>query len=252
MDCQTWVWYKYEHPEVEKYLRNQLPTPGAESPQRNNLISTTGDSPYDRFQSYMCSYGNKLIIFGGHSIREDEDENEILCSYPVDELSIFNTKRSAWTTMRATSVHGRRRSDDLCNEEEEDEGEEAITLSDMSAATIPMNSRGIRIFIFAGKKAAEIPRSNIIKAGDRSYNSSKNTTHSSSSNDSGHSRLEAPSQQYGHFLPSITETASPTLSAHSGDESNQQNRTDSGEVVAENEKSRSEEVKSYIGTSYPI
>jgi hypothetical protein len=165
LDCDTWTWYKYEHPEVERYLRTQLPTPGA-LPQRKHLIATNGDSPYDRFQSFMCSFSNKLIIFGGHSIREDEDDNEILCSYPLDELCIFNTKRNSWTLLRAET----KRLDTNNMEESE---EDPITVSDMSVATLPLGSRGIRIFIIAGRKAAEVPRSNqFVK--QRQYSSSPN------------------------------------------------------------------------------
>lgn len=183
LDCQTWSWYKYEHPEVEKYLRGQLPTPEApqqgmsDTQQRKHFISTTGDSPLDRFQSYMVSYGNKLIIFGGHSIREDQDDNEILCSYPLDELSVFNTKRNAWTYITAESSE-----------------EEPITISDMSVATIPMGSRGVRIYVFAGRKEAEIPR---VRTSSRSK-----LSHSSSSNHSAQDSIHAP------HLPSITESHS--------------------------------------------
>lgn len=204
LDCKTWVWYKYEHPEVEKYLRNQIPTPG-QSTQRNHLISTTGDSPYDRFQSYMCSFGNKLIVFGGHSIREDEYENEILCSYPIDEICVFNTKRRAWTTIHATIIQR--------NSTYDDSEEESITVSDMSVATTLMGSRGIRIHIFAGRKAAEVPRSNLH---DRSSidSSTKSKSLSSSSNGSGHSVAQDSSFQRNNVysLPIITESVTPERS----------------------------------------
>lgn len=200
LDCQTWVWYKYEHPEVERYLRSLMPTSG-ESPQRNHLISTTGDSPNDRFQSYMCAYGNKLIIFGGHSIREDQDDNEILCSYPIDELCIFNTKRRAWSMLSATT----------------NEDEESITVSDMSVAMIPMDSRGIRIYIFAGKKAAEIPRSDFAKP-----------SMSSSTNGSGYDSISVNQHQAIQSLPSITENVSPTQSLQDDEGTNDDNSGDMG------------------------
>lgn len=201
LDCKTWVWYKYEHPEVEKYLRNQILTPG-QSTQRSHLISTTGDSPYDRFQAYMCSFGNKLIVFGGHSIREDEYENELLCSYPIDEICVFNTKRRAWTTINAINVPRNPSYDDS-------EEEESITVSDMSVATTLMGSRGIRIHIFAGRKAAEVPRSNLH---DRSSidSSIKSKSQSSSSNGSGYSAAQDSSFQRSNVysLPIITESVS--------------------------------------------
>lgn len=125
----------------------------------------------------MCSYGNKLIIFGGHSIREDEDDNEILCSYPLDEISVFNTKRMAWTYISAETID-----------------EDPITISDMSVATLPMGSRGVRIYVFAGRKAAEIPRARTT--------SKSRFSHSSSSTLSAQSSFIAP------YLTSITETDS--------------------------------------------
>lgn len=135
----------------------------------------------------MCSYGNKLIIFGGHSIREDEDDNEILCSYSIDEVCIFNTKRKAWSNISATTL---------------DEDEEAITVCDMSIATVQLGSRGVRIYIFAGKKAPEIQRSDMNKLST-----------SSSSNGSG----QESASVVQHQLSSITESVSPTHNSHDDD-----------------------------------
>ncbi|KAI8875410.1 galactose oxidase [Backusella circina FSU 941] len=140
LDCETWTWYKYEHPEVERYLRSQTMHQG-QSPPREHLISTTGDNPLDRFQAYMCSFGTKLIIFGGHSIREDKDDNEILFSYPIDELSVFSTKRNVWT---------------MINSVQSNSTEDQLTVSDMSVAVLPTEIRGIRIYIFAGLKTIDI------------------------------------------------------------------------------------------------
>ncbi|KAI8059422.1 uncharacterized protein B0P05DRAFT_498105 [Gilbertella persicaria] len=190
LDCKNWVWYKYEHPEVEQYLRNQIPTPG-ESPQRNHLISTNGDSPYDRFQSYMCSFGNKLVVFGGHSIREDEDDNEILCSYPLNELCVFNTKRKTWTILHASVFKN-----DVLAEDDEDQ---PITVSDMSVAPIPLDSYGVRIYIIAGHKAAEVPRT------VTQYESMDRVSHTSSKRSS--TSMSELSQHHS-TLPSITEHTS--------------------------------------------
>lgn len=232
LDCKTWVWYKYEHPEVEKYLRNQIPTPGQQSTQRSHLISTTGDSPYDRFQSYMCSFGNKLITFGGHSIRQDEDDNELLCSYPIDELCVFNIKRRAWTTIHANTITKVSNQSDSEGEEEE----EALTVSDMSVATMLMGSRGIRIYIFAGKKAAEIPRSFEHHNNDRSSVDSFKSRSQSSTSGSGYSQQGSLNQHNApHSLPSITESVSPEDSCN-------ESRTESGEILSGYQKSQSEEV----------
>lgn len=138
LDCQEWVWYKYEHPEVERYLRGQ---PQVDAVQKNFLITTTGDSPHDRFQSYMCAASNKLITFGGHSIRIDEEDNEISCNYPLDELSIFNTKRHSWATINARVP--------------KKEDEDFMTVSDMCVAVVPIDSRRVKIFIFASKRVQE-------------------------------------------------------------------------------------------------
>ncbi|KAK4519900.1 uncharacterized protein ATC70_010144 [Mucor velutinosus] len=199
LDCETWVWYKYEHPEVERYLRYQTPAAGGGIPQRHHLIATNGDSPYDRFQAYMCSYGNKLIIFGGHSIREDDEDNEILCSYPMDELCVFNTKRHQWTVLRAATRHNDMVFGSNAQETLDGEEDDPITVSDMSAATIQIPTGGIRIYIIAGRKAAEVPRTQ--SRGDKTSFSSKI---SSSSNSNG----SAASVEYhsnNSFLPSIRE-----------------------------------------------
>ncbi|KAI8984363.1 hypothetical protein BDF20DRAFT_804082, partial [Mycotypha africana] len=141
LDCETWTWYKYDHPEKERYLRHQTSEKETvNSPQEDYVIPTYGDSPYDRFQAFMCSHGSKLIIFGGHSIREDDDDNEILCSYSVDELCIFNTKRKVWSTTRAAII---------------DRADEPVTVSDMSIAQFLIDSNGLRVFIIAGRKAPE-------------------------------------------------------------------------------------------------
>lgn len=139
LDCETWTWYKFEHPEVERYLRAQSSTPL----KNNHLIPSFGDSPLDRFQSYMCVSGKKLVIFGGHSIREDDNETEVVYTYPLDELSIFNTKLCAWTFTHADR-------DDT----------EDLNVSDMSVAMIHCRDKD-RIFVVAARKPEQVPRANI-------------------------------------------------------------------------------------------
>lgn len=143
LDCQTWTWYKYEHPEVERYLRNQAQRESA-SLEREYLIPTTGDSPHDRFQSCMCAISGKLITFGGHSIRMDRDDSEILCNYSLDELSIFNIKRQLWSSINAELL--------------EKDNEEFTSVSNMCVAVLPMDSRNVKIFVFAGKQLSESER----------------------------------------------------------------------------------------------
>ncbi|KAI9261973.1 hypothetical protein BY458DRAFT_515470 [Sporodiniella umbellata] len=137
LDCQQWIWYKYEHPEAERYLRSQ-PQRETAPRQRDYWIQTTGDNPHDRFQAYMCAMGSKLVILGGHSIRMDQDDNEILCNYPLDELSVFNTRRQLWSTLRAQVLRK--------------EDEDYMTVSNMCAAVLPMDPQGFKVYIFAGKK----------------------------------------------------------------------------------------------------
>ncbi|KAG1449686.1 hypothetical protein G6F46_007341 [Rhizopus delemar] len=143
LDYQTWTWYKYEHPEVERYLRNQAQRESA-SLEREYLIPTTGDSPHDRFQCCMCAISGKLITFGGHSIRMDKDDSEILCNYSLDELSIFNIKRQLWSSINAELL--------------EKDSEEFMSVSNMCVAVLPMDSRNVKIFVFAGKQLLESER----------------------------------------------------------------------------------------------
>ncbi|KAI7904741.1 uncharacterized protein BX663DRAFT_503407 [Cokeromyces recurvatus] len=173
LDCATWTWYKYEHPEVERYLRHQ--NRSEEVPartQRNFLIATSGDSPYDRFQSCMCAYGSKIIILGGHSIREDEDENEMLCSYPVDELSVFNIRKCLWTTIRASTATHQSISYGALARREDENGEhmeDTITLTDMSVAAVSLDSRGLRIFIYIIPEFKRMPSSSLTSSYFRHY-----------------------------------------------------------------------------------
>ncbi|GAN07035.1 conserved hypothetical protein [Mucor ambiguus] len=227
LDCETWVWYKYEHPEVERYLRYQTPANGGSIPQRNHLIATSGDSPYDRFQAYMCSYGNKLIIFGGHSIREDDEDNEILCSYPMDELCVFNAKRHQWTVLRAATRNNNMVFGSSAQETLDGVEDDPITVSDMSAATIQMPTGGIRIYIIAGRKAAEVPR--MQSRGDKTSFSSKI---SSSSNSNG-SVASVEYHSNSNFLPSIREDRNT-------DSDSEMTERESGNVVREDMKSESE------------
>lgn len=123
LDCKTWSWCKYEHPEVEQHLRGQT------REEKCNLFPTTGDSPYDRFQSYMCASAGKLIVFGGRSIRTNSSDDEIMCYYSMDELSVFHTKRRSWTLVNA------RTSSD-------------IIMDRLSVAIVPAESRGAKILVF--------------------------------------------------------------------------------------------------------
>jgi hypothetical protein len=95
----------------------------------------------------MCSFGTKLVVFGGHSIREDKDDNEVLFSYPIDELGVFSTKRNMWTTI---------------NSVESNTTEDQLTVSDMSVAVLPTEIRGMRIYIFAGLKSIDLQSSGYI------------------------------------------------------------------------------------------
>ncbi|KAI8993708.1 hypothetical protein BDB01DRAFT_716247 [Pilobolus umbonatus] len=136
LDCKTWVWYKYENPEVERYLRNQGQAEG-EAPRKDYLIATTGCNPYDRFQSYICTNGNKLFIFGGHTIREDEYDNDVILSYPLDEITVFNTKRCCWSNNHLSSKGNSIQDDN------------PLIVSDISAAKVFSDAPILSIFIIA-------------------------------------------------------------------------------------------------------
>ncbi|RUP48027.1 hypothetical protein BC936DRAFT_145055 [Jimgerdemannia flammicorona] len=120
LDCGSWVWHKYDPPEAYRYRRMSPPSefldPDVDigspiEPMRVQcLIPTTGQQPRERFQSGMCAVRNKLIIFGGHTIISDSDDNAEPFDYSLRALDVFCTVRNHWTKVRGR-VH---RTDAVC------------------------------------------------------------------------------------------------------------------------------------------
>ncbi|KAI8374638.1 uncharacterized protein BYT42DRAFT_499278 [Radiomyces spectabilis] len=137
LDCNTWTWYKYEHPDVEKYMRQEIgpaKTDDWEETKDHNSIFTAGFGPTDRFQACMFAYKNKLIVFGGLTIRHDEDDNEYMWNYSLDEICVFNPRLRLWTTMDG-NCHGL-----------------PVVLSDMSTALISHGCGGFYVYVIGGRK----------------------------------------------------------------------------------------------------
>lgn len=70
------------------------------------LIPTTGHYPRDRFQCAMISIGNKLVLFGGHTLRQDDEDNNELFDYSIDQTDIFDPEWCHWTSLDATNEAG--------------------------------------------------------------------------------------------------------------------------------------------------
>jgi hypothetical protein len=70
------------------------------------LIPTTGSYPRDRFQCAMIALGMKLVIFGGHTLRQDDDDNNELFDYSINQVDIFDPEWNHWTSLEATSEAG--------------------------------------------------------------------------------------------------------------------------------------------------
>lgn len=69
-------------------------------------IPTTGHYPRDRFQCAMIAISNKLVIFGGHTLRQDDDDNNELFDYSINQTDIFHPAWCHWTSLEATSEAG--------------------------------------------------------------------------------------------------------------------------------------------------
>ncbi|KAL0083205.1 hypothetical protein F4703DRAFT_1860630 [Phycomyces blakesleeanus] len=142
LDCDTWKWYKYEHPEREKQLRSsrlslpleQLRNPIARhAPNTPEILLTSGEDPRDRFQAAMIVWHHKLIVFGGHTVRLDDDDEEVLMHYPLDKLCVFNTRLNTWTPVDLQSI-----------------SDEPIWISEMSIGT--RSSRdGLDVWVVGGR-----------------------------------------------------------------------------------------------------
>lgn len=127
LDCRTWTWYKYDHPEAYSYRRrimsmdsisssnssdngdNNLESSNVieHSLRRDLIIETTGHPPRDRFHCNMQLVGpHKLVIFGGQTIRQDRDDNNVLHAYSLRSIDVFDFKRKHWSAVHTTSMRG--------------------------------------------------------------------------------------------------------------------------------------------------
>lgn len=121
-DFNKSTWYKFEHPEMFDARRNASrqreasgeamdadpcsPISTSPSMDTDYLISTTGIYPRDRFQCAMIALGNKLVIFGGHTLRQDDDDNNELFDYSINQVDVFDPEWNHWTTLDATNEAG--------------------------------------------------------------------------------------------------------------------------------------------------
>ncbi|KAI8142788.1 hypothetical protein BJV82DRAFT_137882 [Fennellomyces sp. T-0311] len=95
LDMETWTWYKYDHPEAYEYRRD------------GGARSMPGHPPRDRFYCTMQSIGShKLVIFGGQTVRQDGDDNNILHAHSLRSIDVFNIRRNHWSAIPTTSSDG--------------------------------------------------------------------------------------------------------------------------------------------------
>lgn len=121
LDCRTWTWYKYDHPEAYSYRRRIMSMDGSSSSssddggqssietslRRDLILETTGHPPRDRFHCDMQLVGpHKLVIFGGQTIRQDGDDNNVLHAYSLQSIDVFDFPRKYWSVVHTTALHG--------------------------------------------------------------------------------------------------------------------------------------------------
>ncbi|KAI8393609.1 uncharacterized protein BYT42DRAFT_507256 [Radiomyces spectabilis] len=104
LDCRTWIWYKYDHPEAMSYRRRLRRTNISHSLREDFVLVTTGQPPRDRFGCTICYVGHKkLVIIGGQTIRQDGDDTNTLHAYSVMAVDVFDLRHRHWSWL-TTSV----------------------------------------------------------------------------------------------------------------------------------------------------
>lgn len=119
LDCRTWTWFKYDHPEAYTYRRSlsrsvEIASPGQEQEDRDQAISeslrrdliveTTGHPPRDRLNCVLQPVGtHKLLIFGGQTIRQDRDDRNLLHAHSLRSMDVFDLRRKHWSALTTTS-----------------------------------------------------------------------------------------------------------------------------------------------------
>lgn len=119
LDCRTWTWFKYDHPEAYTYRRSlsrsaEIASPGqeqedldqtiSESLRRDLIVETTGHPPRDRLNCVLQPVGtHKLLIFGGQTIRQDGDDRNLLHAHSLRSMDVFDLRRKHWSALTTTA-----------------------------------------------------------------------------------------------------------------------------------------------------
>ncbi|KAL0091058.1 hypothetical protein J3Q64DRAFT_1629868 [Phycomyces blakesleeanus] len=106
LDCSTWTWYKYDHPEAYLY-RHRLNVPNiaeiSQSLQEGFVVETTGTPPRDRFQCTMCAVGRSLLVMGGQTIRQDVNDTNELHVHSLRTIDVFDSRRKHWSSITTST-----------------------------------------------------------------------------------------------------------------------------------------------------
>lgn len=72
--------------------------------QRDLIIETTGHPPRDRFHCVLYPITpHKLLVLGGHTIRQDRDDNNVLHVQSLRAVDVFNIRHKHWSSVLTSS-----------------------------------------------------------------------------------------------------------------------------------------------------
>ncbi|KAI9312408.1 hypothetical protein BX666DRAFT_2124763 [Dichotomocladium elegans] len=126
LDCISWTWYKYDYPEAYPYRRTTHDAPRTDVLRRNLIMETTGQPPRDRFHCVLQPAGqHKLLIFGGHTVRQDSEDHNVLHAHSLESIDVFDVRRNHWSSVATSPAF--------------DEGENNIYPQDISVFPIHSN-----------------------------------------------------------------------------------------------------------------
>ncbi|KAL0074023.1 hypothetical protein J3Q64DRAFT_1637775 [Phycomyces blakesleeanus] len=113
LDCKTWIWSKFDHPEAQRYrrkmYRNSQDISDADylpanmdrqisfSLEKDCVIETTGNPPRERLQCSLLYISNKLMLFGGQTIRQNREDTNVLHAYSICSVDIFDIRHRHWS-----------------------------------------------------------------------------------------------------------------------------------------------------------
>ncbi|KAI9005498.1 hypothetical protein CLU79DRAFT_824850, partial [Phycomyces nitens] len=112
LDCKTWIWRKFDHPEAQHYRRklskgtreqsDMTDTSPANqdisfSLEKDYVVETTGCPPRDRLQCSMVNVSNKLVLFGGQTIRQNREDTNVLHAYSICSVDVFDLRHRHWS-----------------------------------------------------------------------------------------------------------------------------------------------------------